>query len=181
MVRGVYIKLLSEPILLGAKKAKRHFDNLMLQCSLQNTIRELYIMKRKIVTALAVLTALSVLTGCESTKKEVMAKRYNLVIHNVSSTACSFLVIGEIQKEYGYDDVLYHEDVAGVTCEDYDKTKGEFCKIKDAKEELGEDHAGVGSSSCVLGTDKKPTKDDAALATHFFDEADLQAEKTANR
>jgi hypothetical protein len=110
-----------------------------------------------------------------------MAKTYNLIVHNVSSTACSFLVIGEIQDKYGYDDVLYHEDAAGVTCEDYDKTEGEFCKIKDAKEELGEDHEGVGSSSCVLGTDKKPTEDDAALATHFFDEADQQTEAKANR
>jgi hypothetical protein len=138
-------------------------------------------MKKRVASVLTVLVTLTVLTGCESTKKEVMAKRYNLIIRNVSSTACSFVVIGQIKDKYGYDDVLYHEDAAGVTCKDYDKTEGEFCKIKDAKIELGEDHVGVGSSSCVLATDKKPTEDDVALTAYFFDEADQQAETSANR
>ena len=94
-------------------------------------------------------------TGCESTKEEVVAKQYNLIVHNVSSMACSFLVMDTIEKEYEIEGVLYHEDANGVTCADYNHTDGDTCKVVDAREELGEDHSGIGNRSCILGSDKK--------------------------
>ncbi len=130
-------------------------------------------MKQSIVLVLA---AAALLTGCESSKQVVAAKHYNLIVHNVSSMACSFVTMDTIQEKYDIKDVVYHEDANGVTCADYNHTDDDTCKVVDAKEELGENSDGIGDRSCILGSDTKPGKNFA-----FFDAVDLQDESNANR
>ena len=121
------------------------------------------------------LGAAVLLTGCEATKEEVMAKRYNLIVHNVSSIACSFVVMDTIEETYEIEDVLYHQDVNGVTCADYNHTEGETCKVVDARDELGEDHSGIGNHSCVLGSDKKPGKN-----FRYFDALEIRSDRLSS-
>jgi hypothetical protein len=119
---------------------------------------------------------LFILPGCESSKSEVAAREYNLIVHHVSSTACSSMVIGYVADEYGYSDVNFHQDSdSNVSCEDYGKTRGKDCETA----ELSSGDQGYGGYSCVLGTDKKPTKGD--LAKIYTASVDLSSESEANK
>lgn len=90
------------------------------------------------------------LTGCEVPKEEVMAKKYVLIAHNVSSIGCSALTMGTITDTYGLRGVNYHEDSdAQARCLDYHKIDHYNCGTTD----LMPDDDGYGSSACVIGAD----------------------------
>ncbi len=127
-------------------------------------------------TILALAGAALLLAGCEVSKEEVVKRSYNLIVHNTSSMACSTIVIDSVASDHGYSDVNFHQDNdKNVQCEDYNKTQGEDCEIVDLKS----GDQGYGTYSCVLGTDKKPTKGD--LARSYTESVDLVSESKANQ
>ena len=108
---------------------------------------ELIMNKKLIVLMLAVAFGV---TGCEVSKEDVMAKKYVLIAHNVSSIACSAFSIGYITEEYGLSGVNYHEDSdSQVSCLSYHKIDHYNCGTTDLKPE----DTGYGSSSCAIGAD----------------------------
>jgi hypothetical protein len=93
------------------------------------------------------------LTGCESTKEEVVAQDYVLIVHNVSSAGCSFVGIGEFKSQYGLEkhSVLYHEDVDNtIDCDDYEHEANKSCW----EESLTGSGTGTGNHACAIGIDE---------------------------
>ena len=117
-------------------------------------------MKTKIMLGL-VASAL-ILTGCESTKEEVVAQPINIVAHNLSSMACSFLAIDTIKEKAGVTKLLYHEDANTVTCDDYNGKTGLCVEKFDL---IAKGSEGYGDRACIFGTDEVPEAKDQSSKT----------------
>jgi hypothetical protein len=102
--------------------------------------------------ALAAITLL-IVTGCESSKKDVVAKDYVLIVHNISSMACSFVGMSIFKEKYGLEnrEVLYHEDADNtINCDDYGHVKDKTC---------WEETITDGSDACAIGIDEADEPD----------------------
>jgi len=109
-------------------------------------------MKIKLLVAAA---AVLLITGCESTKEEVMEKDYVLIVHNVSTLGCSFIGIGVAKREYDLErfTVLYHKDSDNtVDCADYGHIQDKTCWVESLEE-----GSGYGDNACALGIDEVTT------------------------
>jgi len=99
------------------------------------------------------LLGLLLITGCESPKKDVVAKDYVLIIHNVSSMGCSTFGMDTFKKEFGLEKrvVLYHEDPDNAAdCNDYEHELKKTCWAK----ELTGSGDGSGDNVCAIGIDE---------------------------
>jgi len=108
-------------------------------------------MKTKVIFGLA--AGALILTGCENTKEEVMAEPINIIVHNVSSLACSSLAIDKIKEKAGVSKLLYHEDNNNVTCDDYNAKTGLCVEKFDL---IARGSKGYGNRACIFGTDEVP-------------------------
>ena len=102
-------------------------------------------------TILTGLTGLALMiTGCESPKEDVEAKKFVVIAQNVSSLACSELAMGTIAKTYGLVNVNYHEESnPNTTCSEYGKTEYYNCYTS----QLDSGDEGYGGSACAIGAD----------------------------
>lgn len=101
----------------------------------------------------SLLGAAFLLTGCESSKEEIVAQPINIVAHNLSSTACSFIAIDTIRKKAGVTKLLYHEDDNSVSCDDYNGKTG-ICIEKENL--IAKGSTGYGDRACIFATDEIP-------------------------
>ncbi len=109
-------------------------------------------MKKSLMVSSLIGVALMV-TGCESSKKDIVAMPLNIIAHNLSSTACSFLAIGTIKEKAGFTNLLYHEDANTVTCDDYNGKSGLCIEENDL---IAKGSTGYGDRACVFASDEAP-------------------------
>ena len=104
-------------------------------------------MKKSILFGLAVSLAL-VLTGCESSKEEILKKDHIAIIHNVDSLYCNSIVIDQVKKKYNYTgEILYRSMDDNTSCSD------EGFNATDCREKTNTEESVSGNSACVLAGD----------------------------
>jgi len=116
-------------------------------------------MKKSTVIAFSAAVSL-LMTGCVSPKKDVVAKDYVLIVHNVSYWGCSNIGMSVFKTKYGLEkrEVLYHEDVDNTAnCDDYEHEKEKTCW----EESLSGNGSGVGDHVCAIGIDEVDEPDTA--------------------
>ena len=104
-------------------------------------------MKKSILFGLAVSATL-VLTGCESSKEEILKKDHIAIIHNVDSLYCNSFVVDYVKKKYNYTgEILYRSMDDNTSCSD------DGFKDTDCIEKTNTEEDFSGNSACVLAGD----------------------------
>ena len=105
-------------------------------------------MQKIILTSLIGLVL--ILTGCESPKEDIEAKKFVVIAQHVDSLACSAVAMNTIEDSYGLVNIKYHEEDNPTTeCSEYKRLKYYDCYTT----KLDSDNPNYGSSACALGAD----------------------------
>ena len=129
-------------------------------------------MRKIILTSLTGLVLL--LTGCESPKEDIEARKFVVIAQNVSSLVCMNWAMPTIENTYGLENVIYHEeDNPATECSEYNRLKYYDCYTT----KLDSDNPNYGSSACALGADSLAGGQDRAttkkkkyfLLVHHYD------------